>query len=99
MLYSIFLVQKKKIKLSTLYENDKLQLKGSFNLIKQLGLDKAYESISNKCYDLHKGPDGISKTWKEVEIHVKAPIIFTCNQIKLLHPLKVVLSSLPRTSK
>ena len=69
----------KKIKLSTLYENDKLQLKGSVNLIKQLGLDKAYESISNKCYDLHKGPDGISKTWKEVEIHVKAPIIFTCN--------------------
>ena len=69
----------KKIKLSTLYENDKLQLKGSVNLIKQLGLDKAYESISNKCYDLHKGPDGISKTWEEVEIHIKAPIIFTCN--------------------
>jgi len=69
----------KKIKLSTLYENDKLQLKGSVNLIKQLGLDKAYESISNKCYDLHKGPDGVSKTWQDVEIHIKAPIIFTCN--------------------
>ena len=23
---------------------------------------KAFESISNKCYDLYQGPDGISKT-------------------------------------
>ena len=69
----------KKIRFSALYDNENLQLKGSVNLIEQLGLDKAYESISNKCYDLHKGPDGVSKTWQDVEIHVKAPIIFICN--------------------
>ena len=62
-----------------LYENDNLQLKGSVNLIKKLGLGKAYESISNKCYDLHKGPDGFLKTWKENEIQIKSLIIFTSN--------------------
>ena len=61
----------KKIKLSTLYENDKLQLKGSVNLIKQLGLDKAYESISNKCYDLHKGLTGFQKHGKKWKFMLK----------------------------
>ena len=65
--------------MSALHENDNFQLKGSVNLIKQLGLEKAYESISNKCYDFHKGFDGVSKIWKEAEINIKAPIIFTCN--------------------
>ena len=31
-------------------------------------LQKALESINKACYDLHKGPDGISKTWDEVKI-------------------------------
>ena len=31
---------------------------------------KAMESLNKVCFDLHKGPDGISKTWSEVEINV-----------------------------
>lgn len=31
-------------------------------------LKSAIESLNKVCYDLHKGPDGISKTWDEVEI-------------------------------
>ena len=56
-----------------------IQIKGSIDLVESLGALKAFESISNKCYDLHKGPDGISKTWKEVEVLIKAPIIKSCN--------------------
>lgn len=31
-------------------------------------LKDAVESINKACYDLHKGPDGVSKTWEEAEI-------------------------------
>ncbi|MDO5977788.1 YceI family protein [Flavivirga spongiicola] len=30
----------------------------------------ALESISKACFDLHKGPDGVSKTWEDVAIEV-----------------------------
>ena len=32
------------------------------------GALSALESINNSCFDLHKGPDGISKTWQEIKI-------------------------------
>ena len=31
-------------------------------------LGNAITSLNNACFDLHKGPDGVSKTWDEVEI-------------------------------
>tara|TARA_B100000579_G_scaffold437976_1_gene470452 strand:+ start:6582 stop:7232 length:651 start_codon:yes stop_codon:yes gene_type:complete len=71
--------QEKRFKLGAFYENDMFEIKGTVNIIDQLGAKKAFEGISNKCYDLHKGPDGISKTWEEVEVFIKAPIIKTCN--------------------
>ena len=71
--------QEKRFKLGAVYENDMFQIKGTINIIDQLGAKKAFEGISNKCHDLHKGPDGISKTWEGVEILIKAPIIKTCN--------------------
>ncbi len=71
--------QQQRFKLAAVYENDMLQIKGTVNILEQLGAKKAFEGISNKCYDLHKGPDGISKTWEDVEILIKAPIIKTCN--------------------
>ncbi|MBD0832351.1 YceI family protein [Aestuariibaculum sediminum] len=30
----------------------------------------ALESLNKVCFDLHKGPDGVSKTWEEVAIEV-----------------------------
>jgi polyisoprenoid-binding protein YceI len=30
----------------------------------------ALESLNKVCFDLHKGPDGVSKTWDEVAINV-----------------------------
>ena len=75
----------KKIRLAFLYNiipgcryyDHIIKLKGSINLESQFDALKAYNAISNKCYDLHKGADGISKTWKQVDIHVKALVINT----------------------
>ena len=74
-----FFGKQKKVKLGYAYQNKMIQIKGSIDLVESLGALKAFESISNKCYDLHKGPDGISKTWEEVEVLIKAPIIKSCN--------------------
>ena len=71
--------QEKQFKLGAFYENEMLHVKGTVDIIKQLEAKKAFESISNKCYDLHKGPDGVSKTWGDVELYIKTPIIKKCN--------------------
>ncbi len=54
-----------------------VEIKGSINLGSQFDALKAYNAISNKCYDLHKGADGISKTWKQVDVHIKTLVINT----------------------
>lgn len=33
---------------------------------------KALASLNKVCYDLHKGADGISKTWSEVALHISS---------------------------
>ena len=48
---------------------------GVINLENQDAKINAYNSIHQKCYDLHKGLDGISRTWKEVDISIKALIL------------------------
>ena len=49
-----------------------LEIKGSIDLKEQFNAIEAYNNISEKCHDLHKGSDGISKTWTHVDVHVKA---------------------------
>ena len=39
----------------------------------------AITSINNACEDLHKGKDGISKTWPDVEISVIVPMDISCD--------------------
>ena len=36
---------------------------------------QAFNAISKKCYDLHKGADGVSKTWKQVDVLIKALVL------------------------
>ena len=77
--------QTKKIRLAFLdniipgcpYFDHMVEIKGSINLESQFDALKAYNAISNKCYDLHKGGDGISKTWKQVDVHVKVLVTNT----------------------
>lgn len=48
-------------------EGNKVAFKGSINLTDWNGAD-AIASINKACFDLHKGEDGVSKTWDEVLI-------------------------------
>jgi YceI-like domain len=50
---------------------------GSIDLL-DLSANDAYNSIHGKCADLHKGPDGVSKTWTDVNINLKATITKVC---------------------
>ena len=59
------------------YFDHMVEIKGSINLESQFDALKAYNAISKKCYDLHKGGDGISKTWKQVDVHIKALVTNT----------------------
>lgn len=50
---------------------------GSFDMM-SMGMQKAHESIHTACEQLHKGKDGVSKTWTEVGVKVSAHIQKDC---------------------
>ena len=56
------------------YSNKIIQIKGKLDLVNQFN-GEAFNSIHKQCFDLHKGSDGISKTWEEVDVHIKALVI------------------------
>ena len=62
----------REIKFTHSIVNNLLKLRASISL-DELGAYKAYNSISDKCYELHKGSDGISKTWDEVNVILDVP--------------------------
>jgi len=57
----------KQLEVSNSFIANKFTIKHTLNLA-DFGAQKAIESINKTCFDLHKGPDGVSKTWSEVEI-------------------------------
>jgi hypothetical protein len=59
------------------FKDQVLKLKWTIDLL-QWGLKKAHASLHEACYDLHKGPDGVSKTWTEVEIVAEGGISRVC---------------------
>ncbi|WP_044200785.1 YceI family protein [Flammeovirga sp. OC4] len=48
-------------------------MKGSIDVATWNGLD-AINALNKVCYDLHKGADGQSKLWSDVELFVKAKL-------------------------
>jgi hypothetical protein len=40
----------------------------TIDILNDFKAQTALESISKACFELHKGPDGVSKTWSEVAI-------------------------------
>ena len=56
-----------KIPITYIVSGQLVELEGVMNLDDWNGQD-ALASINKACFDLHKGPDGISKTWNEVAI-------------------------------
>ena len=60
------------------YSNKIIQIKGKLNLVNQFNRE-AFNSIHKQCFDLHKGSDGISKTWEEVDVDIKVLVINETN--------------------
>lgn len=54
---------------ATITNERRVELKGTLQLADWNAL-KAVQAINKACFDLHKGPDGISKTWEDVAIHI-----------------------------
>jgi hypothetical protein len=52
---------------------------GTFDVM-SFGMQKAHASIHQACEELHKGKDGISKTWTEVGLKIVAQIQKDCAQ-------------------
>ena len=69
------LLGSKTVELSYFFENSVVEIKGIIDIGIDLGGVMAYESIHQQCEQLHAGGDGVSKTWSEVEVLVRVPII------------------------
>jgi hypothetical protein len=57
----------KQLEVAHTFSNNKFTVNHTLNL-EDFGALGAVESINKVCFDLHKGPDGVSKTWSEVAI-------------------------------
>lgn len=55
-------------------KNDSMFIATTLNLIEWNG-QEALDSIHEACFELHKGADGISKTWSEVDINASVGIL------------------------
>lgn len=51
---------------------------GKFDILK-LGWKTAFDSLHTSCKDLHKGKDGASKTWTDIELKVSAQVKKSCS--------------------
>ncbi|MDY7396934.1 YceI family protein [Aureibaculum sp. 2210JD6-5] len=56
-----------KIPITYIVSGQLVELEGTLNL-EDFKAESALASISEACFDLHKGADGVSKTWSEVGI-------------------------------
>lgn len=58
-----------KNKFTYTFENDSLNIKSSLLLDNWNGF-AALSSLHEQCFDKHKGPDGVSKTWPDVDLEI-----------------------------
>jgi polyisoprenoid-binding protein YceI len=63
----------------TLAETGAFEAVGEFDMI-DFGMTPALESIHQACETLHKGKDGVSKTWPNVGIKISANIKKECSK-------------------
>ncbi len=67
----------KEIELHMSLEGDVLSLTGTINL-NDFKAQKALASLNNTCKELHRGSDGKSVTWPEVNIYVSTTLVKNC---------------------
>lgn len=57
------------IEANLVIKGDSVLINCNLNLEKWNGLE-AVNSLNEKCYEVHKGPDGVSKTWADVDVSI-----------------------------
>jgi len=58
----------KEIPVSYTVKDQLVEFSGTLDILDDFKAQAALESINTACLELHKGPDGVSKTWSEVAI-------------------------------
>jgi hypothetical protein len=56
------------------FANDTIVLFTNLNLTKWKA-EKALKKLNNECFELHKGADGLSVLWPDVDVAIKIPVI------------------------
>ena len=54
------------------------EAKGELDIL-GFGLKSAFEELHHNCETLHKGPDGVSKTWSSVDLKLNANVLKKCD--------------------
>ena len=69
--------QTKTVKMDYSQAGDTLKMNATIDVLEWNG-DEALKALNKKCYDLHKGDDGVSKLWSEVEIGISTVLKKKC---------------------
>ena len=64
----------KEYEVKSTFENNVFTINGTIDLL-DFNASKALEALNQACLELHKGADGVSKTWSEV--HIKGQVEFS----------------------
>jgi polyisoprenoid-binding protein YceI len=59
-------------------ESGEFEAKGTIDVLKDFGAQKSFDALHELCRELHKGKDGVSKTWSEVTLVVRSPAQKAC---------------------
>lgn len=70
----------KKIPFTYDIAKDTIRLFANLNLTNWKG-EEALKTLNTQCYELHKGADGISKLWPNVDVVIKIPV----NKISIIN--------------
>jgi len=68
----------REVTLNYTLEDDLLKLTGEIDLLDFSG-ENAVASINKTCEDLHRGEDGVSKTWSVVELAIETTLNKNCH--------------------
>jgi len=67
----------KEIDLNYSVNGDTIALAGSIDIL-DFNASAGLEALNKACEALHKGPDGVSKTWSDVNLYISSVIKETC---------------------
>ena len=68
---------KKDVAMTYAVKDDEMTATGSMDILQFAG-QEALASLNKACLDLHKGKDGISKTWPDVALNFKGHVKSNC---------------------